>query len=108
MPGSGLGWARLAGAGSGPYSWPMTGDAVPVERGDDAAARGELRASHEDRDEIAGQLLVAAGDGRLTAGELDQRLEAALTARTYGELAALTADLPGGSAPGIAATAGAR
>ena len=86
----------------------MTGDAVPVDRGGDAAAHGELRASHEDRDEIVEQLRVAAGDGRLTAGELDQRLEAALTARTYGELAALTADLPGGSASGIAATAGAR
>src|SRR5262249_46723149 len=44
----------------------------------------------------------AAGDGRLTAGELDQRLEAALTARTYGELTALTNDLP---APGLATTA---
>jgi hypothetical protein len=41
------------------------------------------------------QLRVAAGDGRLTADELDHRLETALTARTYGELAALTADLPG-------------
>jgi hypothetical protein len=55
----------------------------------------ELRASYEDRDKVAEQLRVAAGDGRLTADELDQRLEAALTARTYGELAALTADLPG-------------
>ncbi len=60
MPGCGLGWARLAGAGSGPYSWPMTGDAVPVDHGGDAA-RGELRASHQDRDEIAEQLRVAAG-----------------------------------------------
>ena len=34
------------------------------------------------------------GYGRLTAEELDERLEAALTARTYGELAALTTDLP--------------
>lgn len=40
------------------------------------------------------QLRVAAGDGRLTAEELDERLEVALTARTYAELAALTADLP--------------
>jgi hypothetical protein len=46
-------------------------------------------------------LRVAAGDGRLTAEELDQRLEAALTARTYGELAALTSDLP--ATPGVTA-----
>ncbi len=39
-------------------------------------------------------LRVAAGDGRLTAAELDERLGAALTARTTGELAALTDDLP--------------
>jgi hypothetical protein len=39
-------------------------------------------------------LRVAAGDGRLTAAELDERLDAALTARTSGKLAVLTADLP--------------
>jgi len=52
-------------------------------------------------------LRVAAGDGRLTAAELDERLDAALTARTSGELAALTADLPemAGAAGGIAAQA---
>jgi hypothetical protein len=53
-----------------------------------------LRASHEDRDRIVDVLREAAGDGRLTSGELDERVERALTARTYGELAALTADLP--------------
>jgi hypothetical protein len=37
---------------------------------------------------------VAAGDGRLTADELDERLESALTARTYGELESLLTDLP--------------
>jgi Domain of unknown function (DUF1707) len=57
---------------------------------------GELRASHSDRDEVVEKLRVAAGDGRLTSDELDERLEAALTARTYGELAELTADLPTG------------
>jgi hypothetical protein len=59
----------------------------------------ELRASHTDRDAVVEQLRVAAGDGRLTAEELDERLEAALTARTYGELAALTADLPAAGPP---------
>ena len=54
----------------------------------------ELRASHQDRERAAEIIRIAAGDGRLTADELDQRLEAALTARTTGELTALTADLP--------------
>jgi hypothetical protein len=39
-------------------------------------------------------LREAAGDGRLTAEELDERVEAALTARTGSDLAVLTADLP--------------
>ncbi|WP_328337318.1 DUF1707 domain-containing protein [Streptomyces violaceus] len=54
----------------------------------------EVRASHADRDRIVDVLRVAAGDGRLTMEELDERLEAALSARTVGELAVLTADLP--------------
>jgi hypothetical protein len=46
-------------------------------------------------------LRVAAGEGRLTPDELDERLEAALSARTFGELAALTADLVA-APPGVA------
>jgi len=57
-------------------------------------ARSELRASHEDRDRVVELLRVSAGDGRLTSEELDERLEHAMTARTYGELARLVADLP--------------
>jgi hypothetical protein len=62
-------------------------------------ALGQLRASHQDRDRVVEMLRVAAGDGRLTPEELDERLEAALTARTYAELAVLTADLPTSPAP---------
>ena len=57
-------------------------------------ARSELRASYEDRDRVVELLRVSAGDGRLTPDELDERLELAMTARTYGELAKLVADLP--------------
>jgi DUF1707 SHOCT-like domain len=62
--------------------------------GELAPDRRNLRVSHEDRDRVAEQLRVAAGDGRLTADELDDRLETALTARTYGELEVLLTDLP--------------
>lgn len=54
----------------------------------------DLRASHEDRDRVADALRVAGGEGRLSAEELDTRLEKALSARTLSELAELTADLP--------------
>jgi hypothetical protein len=73
--------------------WSMTGE-VPPGTGAGSGAQPELRASYEDRDRTVEILRVAAGDGRLTAAELDERVEAALTARTSGELAALTADLP--------------
>jgi hypothetical protein len=69
--------------------------------------RGELRASHTDRDAVVELLRDAAGDGRLTAEELDERLELALTARTYSELAALTADLPAAPGAGPLAAPGA-
>jgi len=58
----------------------------------------ELQASHEDRDRVVDTLRTAGGDGRLTAEELDTRVERALSARTQGELAALVADLSAASA----------
>ena len=72
----------------------MTGELRPADHGQDPVARGELRVSYEDRDRVAEELRVAAGDGRLTAEELDERLEVALTARTYADLATVTKDLP--------------
>ena len=56
--------------------------------------RSILRASDADREQVAERLRKAASEGRLIAEELEQRLEAALTARTYGELDALVSDLP--------------
>lgn len=69
-------------------------DTDPSNRLVPAADQGALRASHADRDHIVELLRVAAGDGRLSPEELDERLDLALTARTYAELAALVTDLP--------------
>ena len=60
-------------------------------------ATPQLRASHADRDLAVDILCAAAGDGRLSTAELDERLDAALTAQTISELATLTADLPAGA-----------
>jgi hypothetical protein len=60
------------------------------------ARRGTLRASDDDRELIAERLRQATMEGRLAAEELDERLGAALSARTYGELDAVVADLPSG------------
>jgi hypothetical protein len=53
----------------------------------------EMRASDADRDRVIDVLRGAMGDGRLTADEFEERMEAALASRTLGELAALTIDL---------------
>jgi Domain of unknown function (DUF1707) len=57
--------------------------------------RGSLRASDSDREQVVDRLRKAAAEGRLLAEELEHRLGVALSARTYGELDAVLADLPG-------------
>ena len=53
----------------------------------------ELRASDADREQTAELLRRAAGEGRLTVDELDERLAEAFTARTRAELEQLIADV---------------
>ncbi len=53
-----------------------------------------LRASDADRERVANTLREAAGDGRLTMAELDERLDAVYAAKTYAELEPITHDLP--------------
>ncbi|WP_280718657.1 DUF1707 domain-containing protein [Kitasatospora sp. MAP5-34] len=57
-------------------------------------AEAELRASDADRERIAELLRDAYAEGRLTMEEHSERIEAAYQARTLGELAPLTRDLP--------------
>jgi Domain of unknown function (DUF1707) len=61
-----------------------------------ARAHGYLRASDADREQVLEFLKTAFVQGRLTMDELDARAGRALVSRTYGELAALTADIPSG------------
>ncbi|WP_222195675.1 DUF1707 SHOCT-like domain-containing protein [Modestobacter italicus] len=53
-----------------------------------------LRAADADRSAVADVLGVHMSAGRLTVEEYDDRLARAWSARTYGELAELTTDLP--------------
>jgi hypothetical protein len=53
-----------------------------------------MRVSDADRDAAAGVLNAAFAEGRLTAEEHGQRVEAAYAARTWQQLHQLTADLP--------------
>jgi catechol 2,3-dioxygenase-like lactoylglutathione lyase family enzyme len=63
----------------------------------------ELRVADADREQVAERLRSAAGEGRLTVDELDERLDAAFAARTRADLDRLVADLPADPHPGAAA-----
>ncbi|WP_243722886.1 DUF1707 domain-containing protein [Actinomadura sp. 7K507] len=69
-------------------------------------ATPEMRAGDADRERVAHLLRDAAGDGRLTLVELDERLDAVYAAKTYADLEPLTRDLPapGASPPPAPAT----
>ncbi|MEU5694304.1 DUF1707 domain-containing protein [Actinosynnema sp. NPDC020468] len=58
-----------------------------------------LRAADGDRAAVAAVLGRAHAEGRITLAEFDERTAAVWAARTYGELTALTADLPNPVAP---------
>jgi Domain of unknown function (DUF1707) len=64
--------------------------------------RGRLRASDSDRDRVLDMLKAAFVQGRLTRDELDVRVGQTLVSRTWGDLAALTADIPAWPIPGVA------
>nr|WP_189181456.1 DUF1707 domain-containing protein [Microbispora rosea] len=70
---------------------------------------GGMRASDAEREAVVERLREASAEGRLTLAELTERTEAAYLAQTHGELAQITADLPGATpAPGPAPAPAAR
>jgi uncharacterized protein DUF1707/2TM domain-containing protein len=54
----------------------------------------DMRASDTERDAVVSDLRAHAADGRLGVDELDERVAAALAARTRADLEPLVADLP--------------
>jgi hypothetical protein len=60
-----------------------------------------VRASDADRDRVVEVLAAASAEGRLTLEEYSERSDAALVARTLGDLGSLTADLPASSPPAV-------
>lgn len=54
----------------------------------------QLRVGHAEREEVAAQLREHYASGRLTLEELNERLDAALAAKTRADLDALMTDLP--------------
>ncbi|MFF1638201.1 DUF1707 domain-containing protein [Streptomyces sp. NPDC058246] len=62
---------------------------------DPGSTEPDLRASDADRERVVEQLRDALAEGRLDMEEFEERLETTYKARTYGELAPITRDLPG-------------
>jgi uncharacterized membrane protein len=54
----------------------------------------QIRVSDADRDRVTARLREHFAQGRLTSGELDERISAALNAKTFGDLRRVMADLP--------------
>ena len=53
-----------------------------------------IRVSDADRERVTGRLREHFAEGRLTSDELDERVSAALNAKTFADLRPLMADLP--------------
>ena len=60
-----------------------------------------MRAASADRERAVDVMKAGFAEGRLTQDEYNERISRAYAARTYGELAALTADLPAGPLPAM-------
>lgn len=56
-----------------------------------------IRISDADRERVTARLREHFAEGRLTSDELDERITAALAAKTYGDLRRVMADLPDSS-----------
>jgi hypothetical protein len=75
-------------------------DNSPVNRA--IPADSALRASDSDRERAASLLQAATADGRVSVGELEERLELVYSAKSKGELASIVKDLQ--PAPGASGT----
>jgi hypothetical protein len=87
------------------YQVPPAGYPVPMggyptqQAGYQVRSHASMRASSADRERAVDVLKAGFAEGRLTQDEYNDRMGRAYAARTYGELAALTADLPAGALP---------
>lgn len=57
-------------------------------------SKSTMRAADTDREAVVQKLAQAYSEGRLDYAEMDERTAAVWAAKTYGELAKITADLP--------------
>ena len=83
-----------------PGGYPVPPGGYPAQQaGYQVRAHASMRASSADRERAVDVLKAGFAEGRLTQDEYNDRMGRAYAARTYGDLAALTADLPAGPLP---------
>jgi hypothetical protein len=90
-------------APAGGYPFPQGGYQVQARMAPGmmhpGMANANMRAAGTDRERAVDVLKAGFAEGRLTQEEYNFRMDRAYNAKTYGELAALTADLPAGAMP---------
>jgi hypothetical protein len=94
-----------------PGGYPVPPGGYPVPPGGFQVAAGgyqmqarmgpAMRAASADRERAVDVLKAGFAEGRLSQDEYNDRMNRAYAARTYGELTALTADLPAGAIPTV-------
>jgi len=85
-----------------PAGYPVPPAGYPVVQGHggyQVRMNPAMRAASADRERAVDVLKAGFAEGRLTQDEYNDRMGRAYAARTYGELMALTADLPAGAMP---------
>ena len=82
------------------YQVPPAGYQLPAA-GYQVRTNSSMRAASADRERAVDVLKAGFTEGRLTQDEYNDRMGRAYAARTYGELAALTGDLPAGVVPAM-------
>jgi hypothetical protein len=83
-----------------PGAYPLPPGSYPApQAGYQVRAHASMRASSADRERAVDVLKAGFAEGRLNQDEYNDRMGRAYSARTYGELAALTTDLPAGVLP---------
>lgn len=84
-----------------PAGWPAQYPPLKPRVRAQAGFNPSLRAATADRERTVDVLKAGFAEGRLTQDEYNDRMAQAYEARTYGELAGLTADLPAGPMPPV-------
>jgi Domain of unknown function (DUF1707)/Domain of unknown function (DUF4190) len=82
----------------GGYQVPQAGYQIP-QGVYQSRMNSSMRAASADRERAVDVLKAGFTEGRLTQDEYNDRMGRAYASRTYGELTALTADLPAGAMP---------